>query len=494
MIDLEQQLIDDIASFQHDPLGYVLYSFPWGMPGTELEKHKGPRKWQRECLKHIGEDLRNGADISDALATQLAIASGHGIGKSALVSWVIMWAISTFEDTKGVVTANTENQLRTKTWAEVAKWHRLAINSHWFKFTATALVAADPAHEKTWRIDMTPWSEANTEAFAGLHNEGKRVLVIFDEASAIADLIWEVAEGALTDADTEIIWCAFGNPTRKGGRFYECFNKFKHRWQHKQIDSRTVEGTNRSQLQAWVNDYGEDSDFVKVRVRGIFPSTAAGQFINADVALEASKRHLSPNDYKFAPIIITCDPAWEGTDNLVIGYRQGLMYKVLEVMPYTDNYNTVGQLIAQYEDDLKADAVFIDGGGGGTGIVSYGRTTNRNWQLVWFAGKSPDKGYLNMRAYIYGELRKWIAAGGSFAGKYADDIYNEMIQIERKPRVDGIIQIEGKEDTKKRVGHSPDHTDTIAISFAYPVLPRPKGVDAYTQNANHAKTDYDPFA
>ncbi|MEI7000490.1 terminase, partial [Klebsiella pneumoniae] len=88
----------------------------------------------------------------------------------------------------------------------------------------------------------------NTEAFAGLHNERKRIIVVFDEASNIADLVWEVAEGALTDEDTEIIWVAFGNPTRNTGRFRECFRKYRHRWKCAQIDSRTVEGTNKQQL------------------------------------------------------------------------------------------------------------------------------------------------------------------------------------------------------------------------------------------------------
>lgn len=124
------------------------------------------------------------------------------------------------------------------------------------------------SHDKRWRADAIPWSEHNTEAFAGLHNERKRIIVVFDEASNIADLVWEVAEGALTDEDTEIIWVAFGNPTRNTGRFRECFRKYKHRWKCAQIDSRTVEGTNKQQLQKWVDDYGEDSDFVKVRVRG----------------------------------------------------------------------------------------------------------------------------------------------------------------------------------------------------------------------------------
>ena len=133
------------------------------------------------------------------------------------------------------------------------------------------MAARDKDHAKTWRADFVPWSEHNTEAFAGLHNKGKRIVLIFDEASAIADKVWEVAEGALTDEGTEIIWIAFGNPTRNVGRFRECFRRFKHPVEGRQIDSRTVEGTNKEQIAKWAADYGEDSDFFKVRVRGMFP-------------------------------------------------------------------------------------------------------------------------------------------------------------------------------------------------------------------------------
>ena len=210
-VDLETELINKIATFTHDPLGFVLFAFDWGV-GPLVEFPNGPDSWQREILTEIAQQLRAGISATEAI--QIAVASGHGIGKSALVAWLIEWAMSTCEDCKGVVTANTENQLKTKTWAELAKWHRLCITSHWFKMTATALFAKDPAHEKTWRIDMVAWSEANTEAFAGMHNLGKRILLIYDEASAISDLIWEVSEGALTDSNTEIIWCCFGNPTQ----------------------------------------------------------------------------------------------------------------------------------------------------------------------------------------------------------------------------------------------------------------------------------------
>ena len=283
MQSTETTLISDIAGFAHDPLSFVRYAFPWGEAGTPLAGSVGPDQWQCAVLSEIGAALRgeaetpapsdapaDGDDVEDAVgrAIRLAVASGHGIGKSALVAWLLLWAMATHEETRGVVTANTDSQLRTKTWAELAKWHRLCLCRDWFTLSATALFAAQKRHQKTWRIDMVPWSERNTEAFAGLHNQGKRIIVIFDEASAIPDKIWETTEGALTDADTEILWCAFGNPTRNQGRFRDCFQRFRHRWRHRQVDSRTVKLTNKKQLQQWVDDYGEDSDFVRVRVKG----------------------------------------------------------------------------------------------------------------------------------------------------------------------------------------------------------------------------------
>jgi hypothetical protein len=203
----EAELVDDIAAFRHDPLAYVLYAFPWGE--GELAKEQGPRDWQIDVLTTIREGLQKG-ELTETEAIQVAISSGHGIGKSALVAWLILWAMSTFEDTRGVVTANTLTQLKTKTWAELSTWYARCINAHWFELTATALYSVQPGHDKTWRVDMVPWSESNTEAFAGLHNKGRRVLVIFDEGSGIHDKIWEVTEGALTDDETPR---SFGRPS-----------------------------------------------------------------------------------------------------------------------------------------------------------------------------------------------------------------------------------------------------------------------------------------
>jgi hypothetical protein len=87
---VNDDLIEHLAAFSNDPLGFVLWAFPWGEPGSELEKAKGPEEWQVKILTELGKGL-----ITFTSAIRLARTSGHGIGKSALVSWLILWAMST---------------------------------------------------------------------------------------------------------------------------------------------------------------------------------------------------------------------------------------------------------------------------------------------------------------------------------------------------------------------------------------------------------------
>lgn len=490
--DFEQQLVEDILSFRHDPLGYVLYAFPWGEEGTELANKSGPRQWQREVLESIGEQLRAGAKDRGEVIRE-AVASGHGIGKSALVSWVIKWALDTEVDTRGVVTANTESQLRTKTWPEVAKWHRLSITSHWFKLVGTALFSTDPGHEKNWRIDAVPWSDTNTEAFAGLHNEGKRILLIFDEASAIADLVWEVAEGALTDADTEIIWAAFGNPTRNSGRFRECFTKFKHRWRHRQVDSRTVDGTNKTQIAKWIADYGEDSDFVRIRVRGMFPRASDLQLIPTDWVAEAMRREavFGMDD----ALVCGIDIARGGMDNNVIRFRRGMDAKSIKPIkiPGSETRDTT-KFIARVCTEVverKPDAVFVDSTGVGGPVADQLRRLLPGVMIidVNFASSAPDRHYSNMRTWIWWRMRDAIKSG--LAIELDTELEAELTSPEYTHNAHDQLALEKKADIKKRLGISPDDGDALALTFTMPVL-KAQYQSNGSVNASH-QSHYDPF-
>jgi len=487
-LDTEAELISLAASCETDPLRWAQLAWDWGYGA--LNGIDGPRAWQNENLKIIRDHLGNPETRHEPLL--LSVASGHGIGKSALMGIISNWAMSTCDDCKIVTTANTGKQLETKTAPEIGKWFRTSITAHWFDVQATSISSRDPQHTRTWRQDFVPWSEHNTEAFAGLHNKGKRIILLFDEGSAIADNVWEVAEGALTDEQTEIIWIVFGNPTRNTGRFRECFRRYRHRWVTRQIDSRDVPGTNKKQIQKWIDDYGIDSDFVKIRVRGMFPSASAKQFISGADVDAAFGRHLRREQYQFAPVVLGVDPAWSGDDEFVIVKRQGLYSEILGKYAKNDNDFDMAAIIARFEAEHRASAVFVDAGFG-TGIVSAGTAIGRSWTLVWFGGASADPGCLNKRMEMWKKARDWLKAGGAIPKD--DVLYQDLIGPELVSRMDGKLQLESKEDMKARGLPSPNRADALVLTFAHEVFAKdiPLGIEDNDQ-IDSSEFDYNPYS
>jgi hypothetical protein len=175
--EADDDLVQQLLLCSDDPLAFVKLAFP------DIK----PEKWQREVLEHIGRKLQKNSGLGRWEAVMVAVASGNGIGKSCLLSWVVLWGLITFEDTVGVVTAGTESQLRTRLWSEVARWHAKLPDELRAQYELTATALFNRQSEKTWRIDARPWTERNREAFSGLHNYRKRVLVIYDECSMIPE-------------------------------------------------------------------------------------------------------------------------------------------------------------------------------------------------------------------------------------------------------------------------------------------------------------------
>jgi hypothetical protein len=488
-LDPMLQLALDIGSFTHDPLGYALYAFPWGEAGTDLAQHPGPRRWQSEQLATIGAHLQDPATRFQPL--RLAVASGHGIGKSALIAIIVKWALDSCADARVVITANTEGQLLTKTSPEIAKWARLALTRSWFRANATSLVATTPGHDKGWRADLVTWSEHNTEAFAGLHNQGKRIVVVYDEASGIAERVWEVTLGALTDEDTEIIWIAFGNPTLNTGAFRECFGKARHLWKTAQIDSRTVEGTNKVYLDELVRTYGEDSDIVKVRVRGMFPSAASMQFIGADI-VDAARARVA-EALGSDPVIFGVDCARFGDDRSVLAIRCG---RDAQSRPWKSwikqDAMAIAGDVALEAMRWKPDAIFVDAGNIGAAVVDRLRQLGvANVFEVWFGGEG-GPAYLdndvtvhtgNKRTQMWTRMRSWLKGGAiPDIQRLSDDLTGPTYAF----GADEVsIVLERKKDMKKRGLASPDDGDALACTFAEPVMPR--AVPAYMNPASYAK-------
>lgn len=496
-------LADEVSRFYADPLGFVMFAYEWDTdPALRVCKlpepwnliyssEYGPDKWACEFLDELGRKVRergfDGEHPVDPIRE--AIVSGHGIGKSAMVAWLVDWIMSTRPYAQGTVTATTAQQLRTKTWAQIARWTKKCITGHWFDvYTGMGTMRMQhKSHPDEWFCQAQSCAEENSEAFAGQHAANSTSFYIFDEASGVPDKIDEVSEGGLTDG--EPMKFAFGNGTQSTGWFPDCFKKMRHRWNTRHIDSRDVQITNKKMLQEWIDDYGLDSDFVKVRVRGMFPSLGVSQFISVRDVDTAFGRHLRPEQYAFAPKILTLDPAWQGDDELVFGLRQGLKFEVLLTLPKNDNDIEVANRLARFEDDHQADAVFIDAGYG-TGIYSAGQTNGRDWQLVWFSGESPDPGCLNLRAYMWREARNWLKAGGAIPKDQV--LYDDLIGPTTVPRMDGKIQLESKQDMKRRQLPSPGRGDALALSFAFPVAHKQRG-DGIPRR-QEAQREHDPYA
>lgn len=496
MSDLDIQLSEEVAKYYDDPYGFVMFAFPWGEKNTMLAGYTGLDQWQREFLQELGGEVKkrkfDGVNPTDPI--QMATSSGHGIGKSALTAMLILWIMSTRPQAKGVVTANTGEQLKTKTMSELSKWASLCITGMWFEVSAMALVHR--AYPKTWRLDAQTSREENSESFAGLHSASSTPFYIFDEASAIPESIWTVSKGGLTDGES--MHFAFGNPTRNSGSFYDCFRKESHRWITRAIDSRTARMTNKRLIQTWVDDYGEDSDFVRVRVRGIFPKGGNMQFMPSDVVHDAMQRgsgvYLGDD-----PLICGIDMARGGDDNCMLQFRRGFdavseqTYKI-KGEDSRDSMKVVSKIVLVL-DRHKPDVAFIDKGSMGGPVGDRLRQLGYNVIDVGFGDNAADVKHYKMRTAEMGaRCRQWLLDGGSIPND--SQLEAELVGRDFSHNDKDQLVLERKKDMKKRLGVSPDWADALYLTFAEPVPIRqtPRGEldhNQYTRNKDNS--EYDPL-
>ena len=500
-IKTERELAEFIAGFYDNPYGFVMAVFPWGQPflpdGSEnpLRDKKGPEPWQEEELKALGVHIRNNIILQgmglELVPWKSAYASGHGVGKSAYVAWIIYFLMSTRKDTRGVVTASTQFQLEDKTWPELSKWHNLALNRHWFEWSATgfAFAAYPDDKKKNYKTTAATVSEQKTEAFAGLHNEGKTVFVVFDEASGVPGKVWEVSEGALTDG--EGFFFAFGNPTRPDGEFADCFDKHAPLYRTKHVDSREVSHTNKEALRLIIQKYGEDSDEVKVRIRGLFPSQAFNGFISVEIARAAMERELEYID-RDAGLIMAIDVARFGNDSSVIGFRRGRDARSIPSKKFKGLSITKLASIAMREADThRPDVIVIEATGVGAGLVDIMK--DRGYPVVEVhpgAAAEAHELYINRRAEYWSILRDWLFEEGCIQD--SDELFTQLTTIlYTLDRHEQRVKLEPKEEMKKRGLPSPDDADMLALTFAVRVARRDRNRDAHGRNRGRAITEYD---
>jgi len=474
----EQELMARLwaPAIKDNPLAFVMFAFPWGQPGTPLEHFKGPRKWQREVLQTIADHIKDNQGRLDFNTLRHAVSSGRGIGKSALVSWITIWMLSTRIGSTTIISANSESQLRSVTWAEITKWLAMALNSHWFEVSATRLMPAKWLTElverdlkkgtRYWGVEGRLWSAENPDAYAGVHNfDG--VLVVFDEASGIDDSIWAVTSGFFTENTPNRFWMAFSNPRRNTGYFYEAFNSKREFWTTKVVDARTVEGTDKQVYQQIIDEYGADSSQAHVEVYGQFPSEGDDQFISANIVDDAMKRPKYQD--QSAPIVIGVDPARFGADATVIAVRQGRDIISIQRHRGDDTMTVVGHVIEAIEE-YKPALVVIDEGGLGAGIVDRLKEQRYKVKGINFGNKSTNPiMYGNKRAEMWGKMKDWLKTASIPLDRF---LKTDLISPMMKPDSKGTIFLESKKDMKARGLASPDAADAICVTFAFPVAHR----------------------
>lgn len=493
----DKALAEALSEFYADPMGYVMFCFPWDDPEADIQQVKllepwasrynseyGPDKWACEFLDELGEDiLDRGFDGQNAVTPiQYTTVSGHGIGKSALVAWLIKFILDTRPYSKGVVTANTADQLKTKTWAELGKWHNMSLTKDWFAYNTGrgAMSIAHKEHGGIWRCDAQTCKEENSEAFAGLHAANSTPFYIFDEAGGIVDKIFEVREGGSTDG--EPMTFDFGNGTRKTGRFYEnCMGRFRENYKMRSIDSRSVQITSKPYIDRLIRDYGADSDYVKVRVLGQFPSAGDVQFISSDVVEDAGRR-LLPVDNSLAPLIIGVDVARFGADRTVIYPRFGNDARSFPARVYRglDNVQVAGKVTAMIEEfrmlGKNCDALFIDEGGLGAGVVDILRASNYNPIGVDFGATRTivAQGVYRYKGdEIWGRMRAGLETLciPPVTEENGVELRDDLTNREYGYTIAGNkMHLESKKDLKARGIESPDLAEALALTYTQDVV------------------------
>jgi hypothetical protein len=465
-----------------DPYTFVMFAYPWGVKGTPLAHFKGPRRWQVKVLRRIARHIREGKEIDLPRLLRIARSSGRGIGKSALVSWLIDWFNTTRIGSTVIVSANTETQLRSITWAEISKWTAMSIHSHWWEVSGITRNPAKWLRElverdlrkgtEYWGAMGKLWSEENPDAYAGAHNHDG-MMVIFDEASGIPDSIWSVANGFFTEPTPNRFWFAFSQGRRNQGYFFEIFNKKRDLWDSDQIDARTVEGTDPQVYQEIIDEYGEDSDEARVEVYGMFPDNDEEMFISPSRVEKAAKRDLK--DDLTAPIIIGVDPAGSetGSDWFTITVRQGDKQKKISRYKLSDDeigtMEGVGHVINAIEE-WNPMMTNIDSTGMGGPIADRLREQGYKVRKVNFAWASSEpQRYGNKRAEMWGKMKKWLENGQILDDKR---LKADLCGPKKKPNSKGVMFLESKKDMKGRGLASPDAGDALALTFAFKVARR----------------------
>lgn len=444
-------------------------------PLTELQiaatrwRKIGPAEFAREMLgaKPTTQQLEAGRAIVEK--RRVSIRSGHGTGKSSFLSWCVIWFLSSYFPAKVPCTAPTSHQLEDVLWSEIAKWHRVMASAFpafggQFEWTAGAYRVKSAPNE-SFAVARTSRPE-RPEALQGFHSD--HILFLIDEASGVADNVFEVAEGALSTDGAYVVMAA--NPTRQSGYFFDSHHKMRSSWaalHWSGIDSPMV---SREYIANMAKKYGEQSSVYKVRVLGEFIGANDG-VIPLELCVAAVSRDIAPIG---GNIVWGLDVARFGDDSTSLAKRQAnVQLEPVKEWWGKDLMQTCG--LVKEEWDITAitgnrpTAINVDVIGIGAGVVDRLKELGLpafgiNVAESEAVNAGPRK-YNRLRDELWFKSREWFEARNCvFCDD--DDTIAELTGPSYSILSNGLLKVEGKDEMKKRGVKSPNRADAWNMTFA----------------------------
>lgn len=405
----------------------------------------------------------------------VSVKSGHGVGKSALESWIIWWYITTRPYPKILCTAPTKHQLHDILWAEVSKWRRNSNGlENEFEWTSEKIYLKG-SQEEWFAIART---SNKPDALQGTHAE--HVLIIIDEASGVPDIVFEPVLGSLSTKDAKLLMC--GNPTQLSGFFYDSHTSKASMYKKHTIDGSKCERVDKNFVQTIIDLFGIDSDVYRVRVAGEFPKANPDSFIGRDLI-----KIITGMPTQINSIDLGVDVARFGDDESVVAecYNKSKIPK-LHSFKHNDTMKLTGQIVNIIKElNMKYPLILIrvkiDCDGLGVGVYDRLKEVIANTSGLkaiavecHFGGKggkvSNDEPieYKISTGVMWGTIRsKFIKNQLEIVDD--DELISQLTNRKYFIESDGKIGLEKKEDMKKRGIHSPDRGDAVALALYEPV-------------------------
>lgn len=410
-----------------------------------------------------------------------SVRSGHGVGKSAVEAWLILWYMFTRPHCKIPCTAPTQHQLQDILWSEIAKWLQSSrALSPMFVWTRERLYFKN--HPETWFAVAR--TATNPDALQGFHADN--VFFVIDEASGVSDKVFEPVLGAMTTQGVRLLMC--GNPTRLTGFFHDSHTRNRALYDTHHVDGRASRRVSDVFVRQIIAMYGEDSDVFRVRVAGEFPRAQSDSFIAMEWAEKASEGN-GPPPLTASRVDIGIDVARFGDDSSALVALLDRRYELPpEIYHHNDTMQLTGHavaLIRRMAADYPAASIHVKVDCDGLGVGVYDRLNEQRAAILQGrpdapellechfggAGGKPSGAdpveYANSTGIMWGCVREALRTGVLTLHNDA----NQIAQLSgRRYAINskGEIELERKESMKKRGLPSPDIADALALALWSP--------------------------